>query len=341
MTSFQDYYTTLGVSRDASDDDIKRAYRKLAKDWHPDTHPEDERDEVEKKFKSISEANEVLSDPEKRKRYDSLGANYQHGQDFQGGGGIDPEQFANMFGGRGGMGQGGGQGGGFSDFFGQMFGDMFSGRGRPQARPQLGADAEASIEISVGEALLGGKRAFTFRMRTPCDVCDGRGRLTSGACPACGGLGASNQQKNIDLKIPDDVCDGQVLRLRGLGQPGAAGPGALLLKLKLVADDVYRLRGCDVEAEVIVAPWDLLDDTKVNVAVRGGTATARIPVGTKPGEKLRLRGQGLHKADGTRGDLFLVVRLGLPEELSERQRELLQQLGEESEPVRGGAASTD
>ncbi|MFT4512269.1 MAG: DnaJ-class molecular chaperone [Planctomycetota bacterium] len=338
MTTFQDYYTTLGVSRDASGDDIKRAYRKLAKDWHPDRHPEDERDEVEKKFKSISEANEVLSDSEKRQRYDSLGANYQHGQDFQGGGGVDPEQFANMFGGRGGM---GGGGGGFSDFFGQMFGDMFSGRGRPQARPQLGADAEASIEISVGEALHGGKRAFTFRMRTPCDVCDGQGRLTNGACPACGGLGASNQQKNIDLKIPDDVRDGQVLRLRGLGQPGAAGPGALLLTLKLVADDVYSLRGRDVEAEVVIAPWDLLDDTKVNVAVRGGTATARIPVGTKPGEKLRLRGQGLHKTDGARGDLFLVVRLGLPEELSERQRELLQQLSEESEPVRGGAASTD
>tara|TARA_R110002072_G_scaffold228234_8_gene385213 strand:+ start:43349 stop:44362 length:1014 start_codon:yes stop_codon:yes gene_type:complete len=334
---FQDYYTTLGVSRDASEDEIKRAYRKLAKDWHPDTHPEAERDEVEKKFKAISEANEVLSDPEKRKRYDSLGANYKHGQDFQGGGGIDPEEFANMFGGRGGM----GGGGGFSDFFGQMFGDMFSGRGRPQPRPQRGADAEAAIELSVGEALLGGKRSFTFRMRTPCEVCNGQGRLTSGACPACGGLGATNQQKNIDLKIPDDVRDGQVLRLRGLGQPGAAGPGALLLKLKLVADDVYRLHGRDVEAEVIIAPWDLLEDTKVNVAVRGGTATARIPAGTKPGQKLRLRGQGLHKPDGTRGDLFLVVRLGLPEELSERQRELLKQLGEESKPVRGGAATAE
>jgi curved DNA-binding protein len=337
LMEFQDYYTTLGVSRDASDDEIKRAYRKLAKDWHPDRHPEDERDEVEKKFKSVSEANEVLSDPEKRNRYDSLGANYQHGQDFQGGGGIDPEQFANMFGGRSGM----GSGEGFSDFFGQMFGDMFSGRGRPQARPQRGADAEAMIQISVGEALLGGKRAFTFRMRTPCDVCDGKGRLTSGACPACGGLGASNQQKNIDLKIPDDVRDGQVLRLRGLGQPGVAGPGALLLTLKLVADDVYSLRGCDVEAEVIIAPWDLLEDTKVNVAVRGGMATARIPVGTKPGQKLRLRGQGLNTSGETRGDLFLVVRLGLPEELSERQRELLEKLGEESDPVRGGAASVD
>ena len=337
-TTFQDYYTTLGVARGATDDEIKRAYRKLAKEWHPDRHPENEREEVEKKFKGIAEANEVLSDPEKRKRYDALGENWRHGQQFQGGGGgggIDPEQFANMFGGRAGM----GGGGGFSDFFGQMFGDMFAGRGRQARPPQRGADAEAAIEVAVGEALLGGKRAFSFRMRIPCEVCGGQGQLAHGACPACGGLGATNQQKNIDLKIPDDVRDGQVIRLRGLGQPGAAGPGDLLLTLRLVADDIYRLRGRDVEAEVIIAPWDLLQDTKVDVAVRGGTATARIPAGTKPGQKLRLRGQGLHKPDGTRGDLFLVVRLGLPEELSEQQRDLLRQLGEASSPVRGGAAT--
>lgn len=339
-STFQDYYTTLGVTRGASDDDIKRAYRKLAKEWHPDRHPEDERDEVEKKFKAISEANEVLSDPEKRKRYDALGENWRHGQDFQGGGagGMDAEQFANMFG--SGHGAAGG-GAGFSDFFGQMFGDMFSGRARQRAKPPRGADAEASIEISVGEALLGGKRAFTFRMRTPCEACGGQGQLSHGACPACGGLGASNQQKNIDLKIPDDVRDGQVLRLRGLGQPGQAGPGDLLLKLRLVPDDIYRLRGRDVDAEVIIAPWDLLEETQVHVAVRGGTATARIPAGTKPGQKLRLRGQGLHQSDGKRGDLFLVVRLGLPEELSERQRELLTELAKESTPLRGGAANKE
>lgn len=334
-STFQDYYTTLGVQRGASDDEIKRAYRKLAKDWHPDRHPEEERDAVEKKFKSISEANEVLSDPEKRERYDSLGENWQQGQSFHGGGGIDPEQFAQMFGGRAGRG-----GGGFSDFFGQMFGDMFSERGRPQRRPQKGADAEASIDVSVGEALLGGKRTFAFRTRVPCEVCGGQGRLTTGACPACGGLGASNQQKTVDLKIPDDVADGQTLRLRGLGQPGAAGPGDLLLTLQLVPDDIYQLRGQDVEAEVIIAPWDLLEDTLVDVAVRGGTATARIPAGTKPGQKLRLRGQGLHKPGGGRGDLFLAVRLGLPENLSDKQRDLLRELGAESAPVRGGAAAT-
>ena len=336
-TTFQDYYTTLGVQRGASDDEIKRAYRKLAKEWHPDRHPEEQRDDVEKKFKAISEANEVLSDPDKRQRYDSLGENWRHGQDFQGGpGGMGPDQFANMFGDRSGMG-----GGGFSDFFAEMFGDMFAGGGRSRRQPQRGSDAEATIEISVGEALLGGKRSFSFRSRVPCDVCGSQGRLTHGVCPACGGLGASNQQKTIDLKIPDDVRDGQVLRLRGLGQPGAAGPGDLLLTLRLVADDTYQLRGGDVEAIVIIAPWDLLEDTMVKVAVRGGTATARIPAATKPGQKLRLRGQGLNKPGGTRGDLFLTVQLGLPEELTDRQRELLRELGEQSQPVRGGAASSD
>jgi curved DNA-binding protein len=336
-TSFQDYYTTLGVGRHATDDQIKRAYRKLAKDWHPDRHPEAERDEVEKKFKAISEANEVLSDPEKRKRYDSLGENWRHGQEFQGGSaGMNAEQFANMFGGGAGRGSGG-----FSDFFGQMFGDMFAGGGRSRRQVQRGADAEATIEFSVGEALLGGKRAFTFRMRTPCDVCGGQGRLTHSVCPACAGLGSTNQQKNIDLRIPEDVRDGQVLRLRGLGQPGAAGPGDLLLRQRLVGDDTYVLRGDHVEAAVIVAPWDLLEETEVNVAVRGGTATARIPAGTKPGQKLRLRGQGLMKADKTRGDLFLTVQLGLPEELTDRQQELLRQLSENSDPVRGGAATAE
>ena len=346
---FQDYYTTLGVSRTATDDEIKRAYRKLAKEWHPDRHPASKREEVEKKFKAIAEANEVLSDPEKRKRYDALGEHWRHGQEFGAGGpgaagagfrNVDPEEFARMFGGRGG-GAGGG-GGGFSDFFAQMFGDMFAGRGqhaRPQPRAQRGADAEAEIELSVGEALLGGKRSFALTTRVPCEVCGGEGRLASGACPACAGLGAENRRKSVELKIPDDAHDSQVLRLRGLGQAGPAGAGDLLLTLRLVGDDTYRLRGDDVEADVVVAPWDLLEDCRVAIAVRGGTATAKIPVGTRPGQKLRLRGQGLTRTDGSRSDLLLVVRLGLPDSLSDRQKELLRELAAASPPVSGGAAS--
>ncbi len=344
---FQDYYTTLGVSRTATADEIKKAYRKLAKEWHPDRHPPHKRAEVEQKFKAISEANEVLSDPEKRKRYDALGEHWRHGQDFQpppgGGGGyrqVDPEEFARMFGGSAG-------GGGFSDFFAQMFGDMFAGQrgggprpGGARARPatQRGADAEAEIEVDVGLALLGGKRTFAIQVAVPCETCEGEGHLGRNACPACGGLGALRRQRSVDLTIPKLSRDGQVMRLRGLGEPGEAGPGDLLLRLALVPDDTFRRRGDDVEADVVVAPWDLVDGTAVDVRVPDGTAVARIPAGTRPGQRLRLRGQGLPNEHGARGDLLLVVRLGLPEQLTDRQRELLRELGKDTPPVRGGAA---
>jgi DnaJ-class molecular chaperone len=346
---FVDYYTTLGVSRTATPDEIKRAYRKLAKEWHPDRHPPHERAAVETKFKAIAEANEVLSDPEKRKRYDQLGEHWRHGQDFQpppgGGGGrtIDPEEFARMFGGRPGAG-----GGGFSDFFAQMFGDMFAGqggfggtRGGRRAAPR-GQDVEATIAVDVGLALRGGKRPFAIQVAVPCGTCDGEGRLAAGACPACGGLGSTRGQRNVELTIPKLSRNGQMLRLRGLGEPGQGGAGDLLLRLELVADDTFRMRGDDVEADVVVAPWEVVDGTAIEVEVADGIATARIPAGTRPGQRLRLRGQGLPKLDGTRGDLYLVVRIGLPEPLGERHKELLRELGKADGAaggkVRGGAA---
>ncbi len=346
---FQDYYTTLGVARNATAADIKRAYRKLAKDWHPDRHPPHKRKDAEEKFKALSEANEVLSDPEKRKRFDALGEHWRHGQDFQpppGGGGtgfrnVDPEEFARMFGGAGRGAAGGG--GGFSDFFGQMFGDMFGGAGGGRTRagsrpPARGQDAEAEIEVDVGLALLGGKRSFAVQVAVPCAHCDGEGHLEERTCPACGGLGSSRSERSVELSIPKLSRDGQVMRLRGLGEPGESGPGDLLLRLRLVPDDVYRVRDDDVEADVVVAPWELLDGTKIEVAVPDGTATARLPAGTKAGQKLRLRGQGLPKDGGGRGDLMLVVRIGLPEVLTDPQKELLRALGKDSPPVRGGAA---
>src|SRR5688572_26434284 len=218
---FQDYYTTLGVSRTASADEIKRAYRKLAKEWHPDRHPPHKRKDVEDRFKAIAEANEVLSDPAKRKRYDALGEHWRQGQDFQpppgGGGGfrtMSPEEFARMFGGRAGA----GTGGGFSDFFAQMFGDMFAGGrgrdGRAGARPRPavhGEDAEGEIELSIRDALLGGKRSFSLRMRSPCETCGGDGDLGGRTCPSCGGLGSTQRDKTIELTIPKDVRDRQVL----------------------------------------------------------------------------------------------------------------------------------
>jgi curved DNA-binding protein len=341
---FQDYYQTLGVGRTASADEIKSAYRKLAKEWHPDRHPPHKRAEVEERFKAIAEAHEVLSDPDKRKRYDQLGEHWRHGQDFQPppGGGfrtVSPEEFARMFGGGGSAG-----GGGFSDFFAQMFGDFFQQQERSGGRrargptAARGEDVEAELELSVGEALRGGKRPFELQVARPCGGCDGTGRTGRRTCPRCGGLGSLRERRTIELSVPKDARDGQVLRLRGLGEPGEGGgtPGDLLLQLRLAADDVYRMRGDDVEADLVVAPWEALDGVTVDVPVPAGTAAVKIPAGTRSGARLRLRGQGLSRPDGGRSDLFLVVRLGLPAELSERQKALLRELAQDAGRVTGG-----
>lgn len=343
---FQDYYKTLGVSRTVSQDEIRSAYRKLAKEWHPDRHPPADRAQVEQQFKAIAEAHEVLGDAEKRKRYDALGANWQQGQDFQrppGGGGfgnVNPEDFARMFGGAG-AGAAGGRGGGFSDFFAEMFGDFFGAGGgpRPTAGPRRGADVEAELELSISDAMRGGKRAFELQAALPCEACDGQGHVGRRACPRCGGLGHARELRRVELSIPKDLYDGQVLRLRGLGQPGQAGgkSGDLLLQMRLVADEIYRPRGGgDVEADLVLAPWEVLDGTSVDVPVQAGTATVKVPAATRAGERMRLRGQGLMRRDGGHGDLLLVVRLALPAELTNEQRDLLRQLGQGAAKVGGG-----
>ena len=343
---FQDYYKTLGVDRSASQDEIRSAYRKLAKEWHPDRHPPAERAQVEQQFKAIAEAHEALGDAEKRKRYDALGANWQQGQDFQpppGGGGfgnIDPEDFARMFGGAGG-GAGGARGGGFSDFFAQMFGDFFGGAGgqRPTRGPRRGADVEAELELSISDALRGGKRPFELQAALPCEACDGQGHIGRRACPHCAGLGHRRELRRVELSIPKELYDGQVLRLRGLGQPGQGSgqAGDLLLQMRLVGDEVYRPRGQgDVEADLVLAPWEALDGASVDVPVQAGTATVKVPPGTRAGERMRLRGQGLVRRGGGRGDLMLVVRLALSAHLTQEQQELLRQIGQGAAKVDGG-----
>ncbi|GAB4140117.1 MAG: DnaJ C-terminal domain-containing protein [Planctomycetota bacterium] len=323
---FVDYYETLGVPRTATADEIRRAYRRLALEWHPDRHPPSERAAAEERFKRISEAHEVLSDPEKRRRYDALGEHWKNGQEFRPPPGFGQGGFERMFGGAG----------GFSDFFAQMFGDFFAEGPRRSGRPRTrGADVEAELELGAGLALLGGKRAFELNLSVPCQKCDGEGRIGRHACPACGGLGRSQATRRIDLSIPDDAYDGQVLRLRGLGERGAGEAGDLLLKLRIVGDDVYRPRGDHLEADVPIAPWEALDGTSVDVRVPSGVAKARIPPGTRAGDRLRLRGQGLARRGGGRGDLLLVVRLALPDDLTERQRRLLREL--RGGTVRGGA----
>ncbi len=334
---FQDYYEILGVPRGASQDEIKKAYRKLAMKWHPDRHQGDDRAAAEEKFKRINEAKEVLTDPAKREKYDRFGANWRHGQDVSPPGGsgwrsVSPDEFEQMFG-----------GGGFSDFFASMFGDdvRTQFRGRATRRATRGADSRADLHLTVSDAVRGGSREFTLGTEQDCEVCGGSGVLDeSHACPACAGLGRVRGRKTVELKIPGDVRDGMTLRLRGLGDSGAQGGqnGDLYLTVRLQDDDVYRHKGADLYADVPVAPWEALDGAKVDLRSPGGTVTLNVPAGTRHGDRLRMRGLGLKHEEGTRGDLYAVIRLALPEKMTQQQQQLLREMHKAgNSAVSGGA----
>jgi curved DNA-binding protein len=325
---FQDYYKVLGVERTASPEEIKKAYRALALKWHPDRHPEKKREEAEREFKRVGEAYEVLSDPEKRARYDQLGSRYHQGQDFApppGARTMRPEEFEEMFGGAG----------GFSEFFESMFGDNlrreFGGRAGRHARYRhRGADVQAELALPASLAVEGGTSTFRIPGTAACPLCGGVGHVDEHVCPTCGGLGKVRRERQVDLKIPEDVREGLVLRLRGLGEAGEEGPpGDLLLTLHVGDDARYRVDGADLSTDLPVTPWAAFAGTKAEVRTPRGTATVTVPPGTRAGKRLRLRGQGLADGHGGRGDLHAVVRLVLPEHLSERQQALLRELAEE------------
>jgi len=339
---FQDYYEALGLSRSATPDEIKKAYRQLALKWHPDRHKEGKRAEAEQRFKRISEAYEVLSDPEKRAKYDRFGEHWKQGEDFAPPPGTrtaSPEEFERAFGGHG----------SFSDFFASLFGDGMRrdfGGERTHARfRQRGADVRAELALSVTQAVQRGKSSFAIPAQSTCPRCGGVGFVGGSAgtgsaggergehvCPTCGGVGTVHREKRIELTIPEGVRDGLELRLKGLGEPGEGGTsGDLYLTLRLVSDASYRVSGSDLEADLAVAPWDAFLGTRAEVRTAVGLATVTIPPETPAGTRLRLRGQGLASAEGGRGDLFAVVRLVLPPNLSARQKELLRELaGRES-----------
>ncbi|MEZ6018359.1 MAG: DnaJ domain-containing protein [Planctomycetota bacterium] len=332
---FQDYYEVLGVERDATPERIKKAYRKLALKWHPDQHPEGsgtpaERAEAEERFKRISEAYEVLSDPEKRARFDRFGQRWQQGQEFEPEGGQRPmsrEDFEANFGGAG----------GFSDFFKGMFGDQyqrdFSQRPRSHGRNRFrGGDVRAELSLAVSDALDGGKRTFQVSGQATCPTCGGTGFLGEHVCPTCAGIGRVRTPKTVELKVPSELRDGLTLRLKGLGEPGEEGgePGDLFLTLRLADDERARVLGDDLEARATVTPWGAELGTSIDVRTARGTVTVKVPPGSRSGRRLRLGGQGLAKAGGGHGDFYVKLELDLPRDLSARQKELLRELGEPS-----------
>jgi curved DNA-binding protein len=291
--AYTDYYELLGVPRDADQDAIRRAYRKLARQYHPDLNSDSD---AEDRFKEIGEAYEVLSDPEKRERYDRLGARWreQEQETPQ----ADFEEFFTR------QGFGGGDAGmEFSDdLFERLFGGRFGGgREGPSRGPVRGFDREALLELSLEDALGGGRRRLTL---------DGR---------------------DIDANFPAGVRDGQLIRLAGQGAPGRDGgpPGDLYLRIALKPHPSFRPRGeDDLDVDLPVAPWQAALGATVPVQTPTGTAQVRVPAGSSSGRRLRLRGRGLPKSRGGSGDLHAIVKITVPKELSERERELYEQLAE-------------
>jgi curved DNA-binding protein len=248
---------------------------------------------------------------------------------------MSPEEFEQIFGGRG-----------FSDFFTTFFGDdlasQFGRRPRPAPRArQRGADVQATVEVPVALAVTGGKRSFEIEAQSTCSTCDGSGMWEEDhVCPACGGLGHRRTRRTVSVTIPRDVRDGQSIRLKGLGEPGGAGvpAGDMYLTIKLVSDGVFEPHGDDVHADLPVAPWEAALGAKVPLRTPIGEVVLTIPAGSATGARLRVRGHGLTKQDGTRGDFYARLLITLPRPLTPEQLELMQRLRDAEGPeVTGGA----
>ena len=338
---YKDYYKTLGVSRGASADEIKKAFRKLARKYHPDINPGDQA--AETKFKEINEAYEVLSDADKRKKYDQFGSDWNRYQ--QGGsGGFDWSQYVNQGGGRrvdfGSGGFGGFSGGapgaetGFSDFFETMFGTMggrqTSGFGGG-SRTQKGQDYEQAVDITLEEAYNGTQRQIRLEVPQGCPTCNGTGVQSNNLCPTCGGTGVAKQQtRTLTVKIPAGIDSGGKVRVSGEGGPGInGGPrGDLLLVVNVLPQERYERQGLDLRYRAPIDLYTLLLGGEAKISLLSGKVlTLQIPANTQNGKTFRIRGQGMPKP-GTdqRGDLYVIAEAQLPSQLSSREQELVQEL---------------
>jgi len=305
MAPPRDFYADLGVSRTASQEEIQRAYRKLARKLHPDVNKSPE---AEERFKDVSEAYAVLSDPEQRQRYDAFGADFRRVPED-----VDPDTWARARAGAG-AGAGGGSGG-FEGGFGgvdfeDLFGDVFARRRRGPGTgrygggwgPMPGADQEAQVELSVEEAYHGTRRKLT--------------------------LSGPEGTRTIEVNIPAGVTDGQRIRLAGQGARGTDGgqPGDLYLVVSIRPDDRYRVEGRNIFTRLPVTPWEAALGTTVALETPGGETKVKIPPGTSSGRRLRLRGRGLPNPRGQPGDLYAEVQIMVPPKLSDQERRLFEQL---------------
>jgi curved DNA-binding protein len=316
---YKDYYQTLGVPRTASADELKKSFRKLAREFHPDVAKDKKR--AEEKFKDINEAYEVLSDPEKRKKYDELGANWKSGAEFRpppGNGNfggqnprgrtVSPEEFETQFGGTG-----------FSDFFEQIFGarmrggaDGFSQRRSFEEREasERGRDIEGDIMVSLEEVMNGSVREVNVRRP----------------------VGRTVKQETYSVKIPAGVGEGQKLRVSGRGEAGSGGgeSGDLYLRVRIAKHPDFEVEEHNLIYEAELAPWEAVLGAEISVPALDGRVKIKIPAGTQGGQKLRVRGRGLPQRIGARGDLIVITQISVPSKISDTEKKLWEQLSRES-----------
>jgi curved DNA-binding protein len=299
---FKDYYQVLGVAKTAPADEIKKAYRKLARRYHPDVSKEPDAD---KRMKEVNEAYAVLSDPEKRAAYDQLGSRWQPGQDFQAPPGWDAGfEFS-------GDGAQGAQAGDFSDFFASLFGRGGGDRGARDFQMR-GGDHHARILIDLADAYHGATRTITLRAAKQ----DASGHVVT-------------EERALNVQIPKGVKEGQHIRLAGQGSPGIGGApaGDLYLEVHFSSDPRYRVEGRDVYETVPVAPWEAALGASIEVPTPSGNVQVKVPAGSQAGRKLRLKGRGI--PGDPPGDLYLVLDVVLPPAESDKARQIYETMARE------------
>lgn len=311
---YKDYYDTLDVSREATQEEIKRAYRKLARKYHPDVSKETDADS---RFQELGEAYEVLQDPEKRAAYDKFGSNWQNGQDFE-----PPPNWDAGFEFSGAGYTGGAEGRGYSDFFEELFGrSQYGGRTGQSAFRMKGEDQHAKIVINLRDAYNGSKQTITLSKA----AVDEQGRVTT-------------RPHSLHVTIPKGITEGQRIRLEGQAMPGMGGApsGDLYLEIAFAEDQLFHAEKRDIYLILPVTPWEAALGATITVPTLGSSVQLKIPAGSQGGRKLRLKGRGLSTASKN-GDQYVVLRIVLPAAKTEEQKKLYKEMAA-SMPINPRAA---